>query len=167
QVDESTSSDESPGLDLPDGLLHFRNNLLELLVDICQLLRPTTFAAYFFGGLPSSNISMPLREIEAKLFALIAVSEIILQEGEAFDFSLIMQLVSAFSVRPSSELKGFICVIFLDRWQMLLAPFQDGSLFFQVMVDPCYYFLQEGFLNPFVHMLVPLLFLKFVKMLQL
>ncbi|KAL0704165.1 hypothetical protein Bca4012_070590 [Brassica carinata] len=33
QVDESTSSDESPGLDLPDGLLHFRNNLLELLVD--------------------------------------------------------------------------------------------------------------------------------------
>ncbi|CAG7868679.1 unnamed protein product [Brassica rapa] len=80
---------------------------------------------------------MPLREIEAKLFALIAVSEIILQEGEAFDFSLIMQLVSAFSVRPSSELKGFICVIFLDRWQMLLAPFQDGSLFFQVMVDPC------------------------------
>ena len=37
------------------------------------------------------------------------VSEIILQEGEAFDFSLIMQLVSAFSDRPSSELKGFMC----------------------------------------------------------
>ena len=119
---------------------------------------------------------------------------------------------------------------------MLLAPFQDGSLFFQVMVDPCCkstffrnhsseysynssfyihfhsgvskkkkkfisilicifpvsfkemcmiishninwskwcmvfvlsdYFLQEGFLNPFVHMLVPLLFVKFVKILQL
>ncbi|KAF3609761.1 hypothetical protein DY000_02045346 [Brassica cretica] len=105
-VDESTSSDESPGLDLPDGLLHFRNNLLELLVDICQLLHPTTFL--FFGGLPSSNISMSLREIEAKLFALNAVSEIILQEGEAFDFSLIMQLVSAFF----SELKGFICVVY-------------------------------------------------------
>nr|VDD42487.1 unnamed protein product [Brassica oleracea] len=164
-VDESTSSDESPGLDLPDGLLHFRNNLLELLVDICQLLHPTTFL--FFGGLPSSNISMSLREIEAKLFALNAVSEIILQEGEAFDFSLIMQLVSAFSDRPSSELKGFMCCMYIDRWQMLLAPFQDGSLFFQVMVDPCYYFLQEGFLNPFVHMLVPLLFVKFVKMLQL
>ncbi|CAF2082742.1 unnamed protein product [Brassica napus] len=113
QVDESTSSDESPGLDLPDGLLHFRNNLLELLVDICQLLHPTTFVSkLFFGGLPSSNISMPLREIEAKLFALNAVSEIILQEGEAFDFSLIMQLVSSFSVRPSSELKGFICVVY-------------------------------------------------------
>jgi transportin-3 len=45
QVDEFTSSDESPGLDLPDGLLHFRNNLLELLVDICQLLHPTTFVS--------------------------------------------------------------------------------------------------------------------------
>ncbi|KAF3583689.1 hypothetical protein F2Q69_00026468 [Brassica cretica] len=110
QVDEFTSSDESSWLDLPDGLLHFRNNLLELLVDICQLLHPTTFL--FFGGLPSSNISMPLREIEAKLFALNAVSEIILQGGEAFDFSLIMQLVSAFSVRPSSELKGFRCVVY-------------------------------------------------------
>jgi transportin-3 len=112
QVDEFTSSDESPGLDLPDGLLHFRNNLLELLVDICQLLHPTTFVSkLFFGGVPSSSVSMPLREIEAKLFALTAVSEIILQEGEAFDFALIMQLVSAFSVRPSSELKGFISVI--------------------------------------------------------
>ncbi|XP_010476273.1 PREDICTED: importin-13-like isoform X1 [Camelina sativa] len=113
QVDEFTSSDEGPGLDLPDGLLHFRNNLLELLVDICQLLHPTTFVSkLFFGGLPSSNVSMPLREVEAKLFALNAVSEIILQEGEAFDFSLIMQLVSAFSARPSSELKGFICVVY-------------------------------------------------------
>ncbi|KAL0732764.1 hypothetical protein Bca4012_008973 [Brassica carinata] len=112
QVDEFTSSDESPGLDLPDGLLHFRNNLLELLVDICQLLHPTTFVSkLFFGGLPS-DVSMPLREIEAKLFALNAVSEIILQEGEAFDFSLIAQLVSAFSVRPSSELKGFLCVVY-------------------------------------------------------
>jgi transportin-3 len=35
-----------------------------------------------------------------------------LQEGEAFDFALIMQLVSAFSVRPSSELKGFISVVY-------------------------------------------------------
>ncbi|CAN7064189.1 unnamed protein product [Brassica oleracea var. botrytis] len=113
QVDEFTSSDESPGLDLPDGLLHFRNNLLELLVDICQLLHPTTFVSkLFFGGLPSSDVSMPLREIEAKLFALNAVSEVILQEGEAFDFSLIAQLVSAFSVRPSSELKGFLCVVY-------------------------------------------------------
>lgn len=70
---------------------------------------------------------MPLREIEAKLFALIAVSEIILQEGEAFDFSLIMQLVSAFSVRPSSELKGFICVVCQFILLLFLLASQDFS----------------------------------------
>ena len=26
---------------------------------------------------------------------------------------------------------------YTDHWQMLLAPFQDGSLFLQVMLDPC------------------------------
>uniref|UniRef100_A0A0D3C9H7 Uncharacterized protein n=1 Tax=Brassica oleracea var. oleracea TaxID=109376 RepID=A0A0D3C9H7_BRAOL len=54
RVDEFTSSDESSWLDLPDGLLHFRNNLLELLVDICQLLHPTTFVSeHFMLLLPS------------------------------------------------------------------------------------------------------------------
>jgi hypothetical protein len=57
------------------------------------------------------------------LFALTAVSEIILQEGEAFDFALIMQLVSAFSVRPSSELKGFISVV----CQFIPLPHQQFS----------------------------------------
>lgn len=43
QVDESTFIDESETVDLPDGLAHFRMNLVELLVDICQLLKPTRF----------------------------------------------------------------------------------------------------------------------------
>lgn len=38
QVDESTLSDESEFFDLPDNLVQFRNNLVELLVDICHLL---------------------------------------------------------------------------------------------------------------------------------
>lgn len=42
-MDESTLNDESGTFDLPDGLLQFRMNLVELLVDICQLLRPATF----------------------------------------------------------------------------------------------------------------------------
>ena len=43
QVDDSTISDEVGAVDLPDGLAHFRMNLVELLVDICQLLRSATF----------------------------------------------------------------------------------------------------------------------------
>ncbi|CAN0876030.1 Transportin MOS14 [Linum grandiflorum] len=43
QVDESTFNERSGVLELPDGLINFRMNLVELLVDICQLLRPTRF----------------------------------------------------------------------------------------------------------------------------
>ncbi len=43
QVDESIFHDERGNPDLPDGLVHFRMNLVELLVDICQLLGSATF----------------------------------------------------------------------------------------------------------------------------
>lgn len=36
-------SDGSDGLDIPDGLTHFRSNLEELFVDICQLLGSGAF----------------------------------------------------------------------------------------------------------------------------
>jgi transportin-3 len=42
-VDESTFNDERGNPELPDGLVNFRMNLVELLVDICQLLRSATF----------------------------------------------------------------------------------------------------------------------------
>lgn len=42
-MDDYTIIDHTGALDLPDGLAHFRMNLMELLVDICQLLRSATF----------------------------------------------------------------------------------------------------------------------------
>ncbi|XP_017975076.1 PREDICTED: transportin-3 isoform X3 [Theobroma cacao] len=113
QVDESTLNDESGTFDLPDGLLQFRMNLVELLVDICQLLRPATFVQrLFFGGWFSTNMAIPWKEVETKLFALNVVSEVVLKEGQAFDFSVVMQLVTILSSRPSAELKGFMCIVY-------------------------------------------------------
>lgn len=43
QVDDSSYNGDTGILDMPDGLAHFRMNLEELLVDICQLLGSTTF----------------------------------------------------------------------------------------------------------------------------
>lgn len=43
QVDDSTYNDEGRVIDLPDGLVHFRMNLVELLVDICHLLGSMIF----------------------------------------------------------------------------------------------------------------------------
>lgn len=43
QVDDSTLDDAGETVDLPDGLLQFRSNLVEVLVDICQLLKSAPF----------------------------------------------------------------------------------------------------------------------------
>lgn len=113
QVDDSTFNDESGTLDLPDGLVHFRMNLVELLVDICQLLRSCTYIQkLFFGGWASANVPIHWKEVETKLFALNVVSEVVQQEGQIFDFSVIMQLVTNLSTRASDELNGFMHIVY-------------------------------------------------------
>ncbi|KAB2068605.1 hypothetical protein ES319_A08G043300v1 [Gossypium barbadense] len=113
QVDESTFSDESRTFDLADGLVQFRMNLVELLVDICQLLQPATFVQkLFFSGWFSTNVAIPWKEVEIKLFALNVVSDVVLQGGQTFDFSVVMQLVTVLSSWPSDDLKGFMCIVY-------------------------------------------------------
>ncbi|KAB2015725.1 hypothetical protein ES319_D08G046300v1 [Gossypium barbadense] len=113
QLDESTFSDESRTFDLPDGLVQFRMNLVELLADICQLLQPATFVQkLFFSGWFSTNVAIPWKEVEIKLFALNVVSDVVLQGGQTFDFSVVMQLVTVLSSWPSDDLKGFMCIVY-------------------------------------------------------
>ncbi|CAN1243999.1 Transportin MOS14 [Linum perenne] len=107
QVDESTFNEQSGVLELPDGLIHFRMNLVELLVDICQLV--------LFGGWAPTNVPTPWKEVEAKLFVLNVVSEVVLQEGQMFDISCIMQLVTMLSTWPPDELSGFMSVALEKR----------------------------------------------------
>ncbi|TKY62938.1 Transportin-3 protein [Spatholobus suberectus] len=113
QVDDSTYNDEGRVVDLPDGLIHFRMNLVELLVDICHLLGSATFMQkLFIGGWASQNLSIPWKEVESKLFALNAVADAIIQDGQSYDFSVVMQLVTMLSTKPSDGLKGFICIVY-------------------------------------------------------
>ncbi|XP_068472240.1 transportin MOS14 isoform X2 [Phaseolus vulgaris] len=113
QVDDCTYNDEGRVVDLPDGLIHFRMNLVELLVDICHLLGSATFMQKFFiGGWASQNLSIPWKEVESKLFALNAVADVIIQDGQSYDFSVVMQLVTMLSIKPSDGLKGFICIVY-------------------------------------------------------
>ncbi|KAL2564994.1 hypothetical protein AAZV13_19G079900 [Glycine max] len=113
QVDDSTYNDEGGVVDLPDGLIHFRVNLVELLVDICHLLGSATFMQkLFIGGWASQNLSIPWKEVESKLFSLNAVADVIVQDGQSYDFSVVMQLVTMLSIKPSDGLKGFICIVY-------------------------------------------------------
>ncbi|XP_022633434.1 transportin MOS14 isoform X5 [Vigna radiata var. radiata] len=117
QVDDCTYNDDGRVVDLLDGLIHFRMNLVELLVDICHLLGSTTFMQkvlwkLFIGGWACQNLSIPWKEVESKLFALNAVADVIIQDGQSYDFSVVMQLVTMLSIKPSDGLKGFICIVY-------------------------------------------------------
>ncbi|KAJ6329266.1 hypothetical protein OIU77_010861 [Salix suchowensis] len=148
QVDESTFIDEGEKVDLPEGLAHFRMNLVELLVDICQLLKPTRFVQkLFFGGWASPNVSMPWKEVETKLFALNVVSELILQESQVFDFSVIMQLVTIFSSIPSNELKGFMCIVYRSLADVV-GSYSKWISTFQTIARPLLLFLAAGISEP-------------------
>ncbi|KAK4804792.1 hypothetical protein SAY86_004609 [Trapa natans] len=134
QVDESTLNDESEFFDLPDNLVQFRNNLVELLVDICQFLGSAVFLQkLLFGGWISTNLSISWKVVECKLFMLNVVSEVVIQEGQTPDFSVIVQLVNALSTRPTDELKGAICIVYrsladvIGSYSKWLSAFQTNA----------------------------------------
>lgn len=113
QVDDSTLDDAGETVDLPDGLLQFRSNLVEVLVDICQLLKSAPFIQkIFFGSWVSSNLLIPWKEVECKLFVLNAVAEVVLKEMQTVDLSVVTHLMTILTRRNSDELKGFICIVY-------------------------------------------------------
>ncbi|KAL9331251.1 hypothetical protein ACSQ67_000861 [Phaseolus vulgaris] len=67
---------------------------------------------FFIGGWASQNLSIPWKEVESKLFALNAVADVVIQDGQSYDFSVVMQLVTMLSIKPSDGLKGFICIVY-------------------------------------------------------
>ncbi|KAH0969060.1 hypothetical protein GBA52_029078 [Prunus armeniaca] len=147
QVDDSMFNDEQGTPELPDGLVHFRMNLVELLVDICQLLRSATFVQkLFFVGWASANAPIPWKEVETKLFAL-NVAEVVLQEGRTFDFSVIMQLVTVLSTRPLDELKGIMCIVYRSLADVV-GSYSKWISAFQTNARPLLLFLAAGISEP-------------------
>lgn len=112
QVDDSTYNGDMANRELPDGLAQFRLNLVELLVDICQLLKSDVFLQkIFFGGWLSSNVQIPWKEVETRMYALNVVADVVLQEGQTFDLSMVLHLVTILCDRASYEPKGFMCIV--------------------------------------------------------
>ncbi|XP_059294401.1 transportin MOS14 isoform X3 [Lycium ferocissimum] len=113
QVDDSTFYGEGVMVDLPDSLEQFRMNLMELLVDVCQLLGSTAFIQkIFLGGWTSNSLHIPWKEVEAKMFALNAIAEVITTEAQDIDFSFVIHLVTILSSRPQDDAKGFMRLVY-------------------------------------------------------
>ncbi|CAD5182501.1 unnamed protein product [Musa acuminata subsp. malaccensis] len=113
QVVVDAGSDGSDGLDIPDGLTHFRSNLEELFVDICQLLGSGAFVQKLLSvGWNSADSFIPWVELEARMFALNMVAETVMQCSYPFDFSVVMRLVTALSTRSPDERSGFLVFVY-------------------------------------------------------
>ncbi|XP_055802816.1 transportin MOS14 isoform X2 [Solanum dulcamara] len=113
QVDDSTFYGEGVMVDLPDTLEQFRMNLMELLVDVCQLLGSAAFIQkIFLGGWTSNSVHIPWKEVEAKMFALNAIAEVIITEAQDIDFSFVIHLVTILSSRPQDDAKGFMRLVY-------------------------------------------------------
>ncbi|KAJ4794999.1 Transportin-3 [Rhynchospora pubera] len=116
QVDAS----ETERLYIPDGLIYFRSNLEELLVDICQLLGPTSFVTKLFsGGWASSTQSISWKEVEARMFVLNMVSEALVQAGQPFDVSSVMHLVTILSNTKHDALNGLLALVYKTVGEVL------------------------------------------------
>uniref|UniRef100_A0A7N0U9M2 Exportin-1/Importin-beta-like domain-containing protein n=1 Tax=Kalanchoe fedtschenkoi TaxID=63787 RepID=A0A7N0U9M2_KALFE len=112
QVDDSTSNDEIGVYDLPDGLASFRMTLIELLVDICQLIGSSAYVQKLFpSGWLSTNVPVPWKEVESRMFAFHAVADVLLPAEHTIDFSAVVQLVNVFSSNPNEEPKGFMRLV--------------------------------------------------------
>ncbi|CAA0824590.1 ARM repeat superfamily protein [Striga hermonthica] len=113
QVDDSMYNDNGKTLDFPSGLEQFRMNLVELLVETCQLLGSVLFIEkVFLGNWILSVTDICWKVVEAKLFMLNAVADVVLKEGHHFDNSIIMQLVMILSNKTPAELPGFMCLVY-------------------------------------------------------
>uniref|UniRef100_A0A1D1XES3 Transportin-3 n=1 Tax=Anthurium amnicola TaxID=1678845 RepID=A0A1D1XES3_9ARAE len=113
QVNDPSVDNENGHIEIPDGLIQFRTNLEELLVDICHILGPSSFIQKLFcGEWATADVRIPWMEVETRMFALNTVADIVLQDGQPFDFSVVIQLVTILSSRPSDQLRGFICFVY-------------------------------------------------------
>ncbi|CAA7396031.1 unnamed protein product [Spirodela intermedia] len=113
QVNGPNVNNENGRTGIPDDLFQFRTNLEELLVDICQILGPSTFLQKIFCGIwANTDVSIPWVEVETRLFALNTVAEIVLQDGHRFDFAVILQLATILSNSAPDEFGGFTWLVY-------------------------------------------------------
>ncbi|KAL0920160.1 hypothetical protein M5K25_009277 [Dendrobium thyrsiflorum] len=130
QVGDTVCTVNNGAFVIPDGLINFRTNLEEILVDICQLLGPSIYMQKLLNdGWTTSKSSIPWVDVETRLFALNLVSETVLQHGPPLSFSIVMQLVTILTRTSSGDLKGLLPFVYksladvvgsFSRWMSLV-----------------------------------------------
>ncbi|KAF9607557.1 hypothetical protein IFM89_036919 [Coptis chinensis] len=148
QVDESSFIGKNQSFEFPDGLMQFRTDLTELLVDICQLLGSATFLQKIFsGGWMAEDVPIQWKEVETKMFVLNVVAEILLQDGRQFDLSVIMRMVTVLSSKEADELDGFMCLVYRTVADVI-GSYSKWISFFQTNTRSLLLFFAFGISKP-------------------
>ncbi|XP_042047185.1 transportin MOS14-like [Salvia splendens] len=144
-----TFNENGRTIELPSGLEQFRMNLVELLVDICQLLGPALFIQKIFlrDWIPTS-MHISWREVEAKLFVLNSVCEVVLKEEHPIDISVIMDLVMILSSKSSEDLRGFMCLVY-KALADVIGSYAKWIPTSQTNIRPLILFFATGITQPF------------------
>ncbi|XP_042502034.1 transportin MOS14 isoform X4 [Macadamia integrifolia] len=104
-------------------------------------------AQLFCGAWASSDVLIPWKEVETKMFALNLVAEVILKDGQLFDFSVVMRLVTVLSSRASNELKGFISIVYRSVADVV-GSYSKWISAFQSNIRPLLLFFAAGISEP-------------------
>ncbi|GAB4848593.1 hypothetical protein Ancab_003300 [Ancistrocladus abbreviatus] len=148
QVDDSTYEGDGVSLELPDGLVNFRMSVSELLVEICQLLGSAAYMQkVFLGGWVSGNTAIPWKEVEAKMFAFNVVAEVVLQDGQNCNLSVILHLVTILSSGASDQPKGFMCIVYRSLADVI-GSYSKWISTLQTDARPLLLFLAAGISRP-------------------
>lgn len=93
-MDNSIFNDDGATVDLPDGLVQFRMNLVELFIDICQLLGSTAFAQKVLAVGDFMNVMRMAIIVVLQLLMLFCyvTSTFAFKRDEILPFLLVMQL---------------------------------------------------------------------------
>ncbi|KAM1014806.1 hypothetical protein ACFX2A_045692 [Malus domestica] len=79
--------------------------------------------------------------------SIFQVAEVVLQEVQNFDFSVIMQLVTALATRPLDELKGIMCIVYRSLADVV-GSYSKWISAFQTNARPLLLFLAAGISEP-------------------
>ncbi|KAL2326398.1 hypothetical protein Fmac_025456 [Flemingia macrophylla] len=84
-----------------------------------------------------------------------AVADVIIQDGQSYDFSVVMQLVTMLSTKPSNGLNGFICIVYRSLADVV-GSYSKWVYAFKENFRALLLFLAIGISNHYLQMLVHL-----------
>ncbi|KAL9264128.1 Transportin MOS14-like protein [Drosera capensis] len=150
QADHLSYGTDGGSHELSDGLLNFRTSVAELLIEICHLLGSNAYMQKVsLGDCISERLAINWARVEAKLFAVNAVAEEVLEQDKNIVLNVVEHLVGILSDGNSDShlLKGFMCIVYISLADVI-GSYSKWISSLEKHVRPLLLFLAAGLSKP-------------------